>query len=159
MTFWIVALFAAGIALVFAEFFVPGMILGILGTVSLISSAALAVMYAQDHAIVIILLELLGLVVTIGLGMFVLPRSPVGRRMILHTSQDPNQGWISTASNESLVGVVAVVATALRPAGTIYINDERVSAVTAGEFVDAGAKVRVREVHGNRIVVERVEHE
>lgn len=159
MIFWMVALFAAGIALIFAEFFVPGLILGITGMVCLVASATLAIIHIPDFAGYFILFEVIGLIATIGLGMVALPRSPIGKRMILHTSQDAERGWISTETDTSLVGVVAEVVTPLRPAGTIVANHQRLGAVTEGEFIDAGMKVRIREVQGNRVVVERVESE
>lgn len=159
MIFWMVALFAAGIALIFAEFFVPGLILGITGMVCLVASATVAVIHIPESAGYFILFEVIGLIATIGLGMVALPRSPIGKRMILHTSQDADQGWISTETDRSLAGVVAEVITPLRPAGTILANHQRISAVTEGEFIEAGRKVRIREVQGNRVVVELVESE
>ena len=42
-------------------------------------------------------------------------------------------------------------------AGTVDLDGERVDVVTEGEFIDRGARVRVVEVEGNRVVVELVE--
>jgi membrane-bound serine protease (ClpP class) len=49
------------------------------------------------------------------------------------------------------------VVTPLRPAGTVEFGTERLQAVSEGAFIEAGAVVRVIEVHGNRIVVEQAE--
>jgi membrane-bound serine protease (ClpP class) len=53
-----------------------------------------------------------------------------------------------------MVGEVGVAQTALRPAGRAEFGDRLMDVVTEGEFVDRGDKVRIREIHGNRIVVE-----
>ena len=47
-----------------------------------------------------------------------------------------------------------VSSTGLRPSGRATIQGEDVDVVSVGGFIDPGRKVRVREVHGNRIVVE-----
>ena len=41
--------------------------------------------------------------------------------------------------------------------GTVELGTERLQAVSEGAFIDRGAVVKVIEVHGNRIVVEKAE--
>ena len=53
------------------------------------------------------------------------------------------------------VGDVGEAACLLRPAGTVRIGGKRVDVVTDGEFIEAGTKVTVVEVRGNRVVVSR----
>lgn len=53
----------------------------------------------------------------------------------------------------ALVGRTGTAATVLRPAGTAEIGGERVDVVTEGEFVEAGAALRVLYVDGSRVVV------
>jgi membrane-bound ClpP family serine protease len=50
-------------------------------------------------------------------------------------------------------GQVGRAISALRPAGTVLFGDERREATTRGEFVAAGAAVRVLGIEQNRIVV------
>lgn len=47
-----------------------------------------------------------------------------------------------------------VVSTGLRPSGRARIDGQEIDVVSVGPFIDPGRKIRVREVHGNRIVVE-----
>jgi membrane-bound serine protease (ClpP class) len=44
----------------------------------------------------------------------------------------------------------------LRPSGVAQIEGNRVDVVTRGEMIAQGDRVRVRQVEGNRVVVERV---
>ncbi|MFP4180937.1 MAG: NfeD family protein, partial [Spirochaetaceae bacterium] len=55
------------------------------------------------------------------------------------------------------IGSRGKVKTNLRPAGKMEIDGEDYSVVTEGEWIEPGAEVRVIEVAGNRIVVERSE--
>jgi membrane-bound serine protease (ClpP class) len=56
----------------------------------------------------------------------------------------------------SLLNCEGTVFTALRPAGTIMVDDKRVDAVSDGTFIDAKKRVIVTEVHGSRVVVEEI---
>ncbi len=53
-----------------------------------------------------------------------------------------------------MVGAEGVTVTPLRPAGTAMINGKRVDVVTEGVYIEEGRRVRIREVHGSRIVVD-----
>jgi membrane-bound serine protease (ClpP class) len=154
MMLWIVLLFAAGAILIFAEFFIPGMVLGAIGACCLAASAVLAIMNYPDHAFLIVTLEVFGIAAVIMFGMYLLPRSRVGRALILHDSQQPEEGYVAADGDVSLVGSLAEVITPLRPAGTIRVNDRRLTAVSRGDFIEEGAMVRITEVQGNRVVVE-----
>lgn len=56
-----------------------------------------------------------------------------------------------------LVGTTGEVACDLRPAGWMELGGERFDVVSEGAFIPKGASVRVIEVRGNRVVVERIE--
>ncbi|UYZ62117.1 NfeD family protein [Hymenobacter weizhouensis] len=53
-------------------------------------------------------------------------------------------------------GTTGRALSALRPAGTVLFDDDRREVTTRGEFVPAGATVRVLGIEQNRIVVESV---
>lgn len=55
------------------------------------------------------------------------------------------------------VGKEGVAVTNLRPSGTVMIGDTRLDAVTDGDYVSSGTKVKVTLVSGNRTVVEKIE--
>lgn len=152
-----ILLFVCGIVLLMAEIFLPGAVLGILGGLCLVGSVILGCYAYPDYSVFIITGEVVGTVLFIIAGLYFLPRSGATRMMVLGDSQQADQGWVSNVSNEALVGQTGEVFTSLRPAGSIVINGERIDAVSDGTFIDKGEKVSVIEVHGNRVVVERVQ--
>lgn len=154
---WLVISFVAGVVLIVAEFFLPGMICGIVGGLSLLAGGIYGVYAFPEYAFFIVVVYLFGAVAAIVAGVFVFPKSPVGKRMILAEGIDGDADWVSDKSDESLLGQQGECFTALRPSGTIMVNDRRVDAVTNGDYIDKGATVRILEVHGNRVVVELVE--
>lgn len=83
----------------------------------------------------------------------ILPRTPIGRRMILKGPSFVER----TATEEglaALVGRVGESVTPLRPAGIASIDARRVDVVTRGTHLPPGAPVRVVKVEGNRVIVE-----
>lgn len=154
MTAWLAILYAAGIVLILAEFIVPGMICGILGATLVIASGVIACLRFPEYTVLIVVGELIGVIVAVIIGMFLLSKTRAGKKLILESSQQAEAGWVANESDKSLIGTTGEVFTALRPAGTILINHKRIDAVSDGSFIDKGIRVRVIEVHGSRVVVE-----
>lgn len=156
---WLVLTFVAGIALIIAEFFIPGMICGIAGGLTLVGGAIYGVVTFPQHAFFIIFIYLMGSVIAVVAGVFWFPRSSLGKRMILADGLETDENWVSDVSDETLLGKTGTCFTPLRPSGTINIEGRRVDAVTSGDYIGKGATVTVLEVHGNRVVVEVTETE
>ena len=57
---------------------------------------------------------------------------------------------------DKYVGKIGVSLTPLRPSGTISVNNEKISAVSRGEFIEADVKIRVLNVEGNKVVVDKI---
>jgi membrane-bound serine protease (ClpP class) len=55
------------------------------------------------------------------------------------------------------VGDTGVVLSTLRPAGKAKLGEAVVDVVAEGEFLEAGANVRITEIYGNRVVVKAIE--
>lgn len=157
MIAWVVLFLVAGMGLILAEFLLPGGILGVIGVLLVITSAALGIHAYPGHALWIILGELTGAGLCVMLGLWALTRTRALRLLTLETTQQAGDGYVSAVGDPALVGKTGTVITALRPAGTIRVGDERLDAVSEGIFVDEGRPVRVIEVRGSRIVVEPLE--
>lgn len=157
MTAWAIIFFVAGMALILAEFIVPGMICGVLGSLLVIASGAIACYAYPDYALFIVLGELLGVCFCIGLGMYMLARTRTAKHLILADNQDPSAGWVAADSDLALVGAEGKAFTKLRPAGTILIAGKRIDAVANGGYIEKDKPIRVIEVHGSRVVVEEIE--
>ena len=157
MITWVLILFAAGMALILAEFVMPGMICGIIGGSLVLASGVMGCYAYPEYVMWIVVGELLGVVITVMLGMLVFSKTRAGKVLVLNTSQQADAGWVASDSDTSLIGARGEVLTALRPAGTILVNDKRVDAVSEGVFIDKGARVRVIAVHGSRVVAEQAD--
>lgn len=153
--FWVLLLYFGGLFLIVAEAFLPGGILGLFGWVLVVASAAYGVYQFPGHAFLIIAGEGVGAVVALFLALFLLSKTKAVRFLSLPDNLDESRGFVNQLSEKELIGRTGKVFTALRPAGTILLGSRRIDAVSDGVFIDTDETVRIIEVHGNRVVVER----
>ncbi len=87
-----------------------------------------------------------------------LPETRFLSRIVLKASQRPEDGYtVASSARVALLGRVAVAATALRPAGKVDLDDERLDAIAEGEYSEAGERVEIVETDENRLIVRRPE--
>ena len=87
-----------------------------------------------------------------------LPQSPVWQRLGLKKEITGKVYQIEEKSSEpSVVGKTGIAKSMLRPVGIVEIEGKRWDAITEGEFISPGTKVRVEGVRGNTIVVKSEE--
>ncbi|WP_308638854.1 NfeD family protein [Paenibacillus silvisoli] len=154
-----VILFIVGLLLLISELFVPSFgILGILGSLSLIAGVLMAAPNPKSAGLsLIVALIAAGVIVYIVAKRFA--HRGIWNRFILRDRLTTEEGYVSTASKTSYLGMHGKTLTPLRPAGTIRIGDDRVDVVTSGEFIAAGLDVTVIKVEGARVVVAQKEEQ
>ncbi|KIL53429.1 membrane protein [Jeotgalibacillus alimentarius] len=153
----VLILFLIGIGLIIAEIFVPGGILGIAGLVAIAVSILLA---GESIAFMGIALSVALLVAVIGMVIMVkfLGRNlHLLKKIILSDSTNTESGYVSNVNRHELIGKTGTARTALRPSGTIIIDDERIDAVSEGGYVNKDQQVIVVKVEGSRIVVREID--
>jgi len=151
-----------GVILLLVEAFVlPGFgIAGILGLVALVAGLMLSTVgdgFTID-ALISAAARLGGsLALALVLSLLLLrylPKTKMGRQLILETGLDANQGFTSEPlSDHAYEGKLGTAASDLRPAGITVIGGKRVDVVSNGGYIDAGQPIKVDHVDGNRIVV------
>jgi membrane-bound serine protease (ClpP class) len=150
----IIVLVVVGFLMIAAEVCLPGLILGILGTLCLLTAVFLCYMAFGPlmGTLAFAALVLLGLV-----GFFLwlkyFPTSRIGRKILLHKSLETNNALPAC----ELVGQIGESLTPLRPAGTALVDGRRRDVVAESGLIEAGAKVLVVAQEGIRIVVRKQE--
>ncbi len=172
-----ILLFFLGIAALATEIFLlPGtVVFGAAGFLALVFALVLSrqsfVVPATISQEEILLQNLLNLTLLFVLVMVVaallwriLPKIPILRGVFLPPPDRPLTGastqfagaaGVAADPGAVLLGRTGRASTVLRPAGVAEFDGEPVDVVTEGDFVEAGAAVKVIAVAGNRIVVER----
>lgn len=135
-----------GMALLFAELFVPGVVMGILGGIVVIYAVVAA--WLQGEYVTAVLLTG-GTLVAVPL----MVRYAM-RRLSLGSALPAEDGFAAAESGlAALAGREGITLTPLRPAGTAELDGRRVSVVAETGFIESDTRVRVLRVEGNRVVV------
>lgn len=149
----------AGVVLLLMEILViPGFgVAGILGILAILAALVMSVVGAgaSPEFFMLAAARIIGALLVALVASFVLlrfmPRTPMGRRLILDTGLGG-----AVESQALLLGKRGRTSSPLRPAGFADIDGERVDVVSEGDMIDAGTPVEVVRVDGNRVVVRRL---
>lgn len=151
-----ILLLGLGLALIVAEVLFPSFgVLSVLATVAIVAAVALAFRESNQVGVRFLVATVVLVPAMILLGLKVFPQSPIGKRMVASGLSFESQA--STDRRDlDLVGTEGVVEADCRPAGMARLRGRRVDVVTRGEWIEAGERVKVVEVGGNRVVVVRL---
>ncbi|MCK5768348.1 MAG: nodulation protein NfeD, partial [Candidatus Atribacteria bacterium] len=153
-----IILFLVGILLLLAEIFIiPGFgLAGISGIVAMVASIFLALgnMIQATYSILIALsISILGFFLLLKY----LPSTRTWRKFILSTQQKKELGYmVGTKDLKRLIGKEGKAITPLRPSGIAEVNNKKINVITQGGYVNSNTKIKVINVEGNKIVVEKV---
>ena len=148
-----IIMFIIGLVLLVLEFFVPGGIVGIIGGALIIISllfAGASITHMAYSIIIAMFIAVIGMVI---LMKFFGKKLHVFNKLVLRDATTTEEGYVSNTNRIELIGRVGEAITALRPAGVIVIDHERIDAVSDGSYIDKGKQVEVIKVEGSRIVV------
>ncbi|USK57611.1 nodulation protein NfeD [Cytobacillus solani] len=152
-----IILFVIGMGLIIAEFFLPGGIAGILGLTAILGSLFLASDNIVHMGISILIAISVSILASILMIKVFGKKMKIFKKLILTDSTKTEQGYVSNKNRLELIGLEGYALTALRPSGTIVIEDERIDAVSEGAFILKDARVRVVKAEGSRIVVREIQ--
>ena len=146
--------FVIGSGLIIVEAFIPGFgVAGICGVV--LEIVALRCCWLL-HGTVPALLALAGILLLIGLAVFLSYRSAMnGRLSKSHLVLKDTETAADGTKPDHWIGMEGVAVTALRPAGQIEIDGTRLNAASTGDFIEKGSPVLVTGQEGDHYVIKR----
>jgi membrane-bound serine protease (ClpP class) len=147
----ILLLAIVGILLIFLEFFLPGAVLAVIGTITLLVS--LGLFFAQYPALwgIFYLLGLLVVVfITCKFAIWKMKRSQ-GKSNFYHG--EDQQGYTASSFDQELIGKEGIVSTELKPAGHILVDGQLYQALSESGFISRGIKVQILGGKGSHLIV------
>lgn len=151
-----VLLFSIGVILVIIELFVVGAVLGILAFIAIIGSFILVgdnlLIMGAIIAVALILTTIEWVILVKGFNR----KIPFFEKVILRDSTNKESGYTSHDDRSHLIGKVCTTFTALRPSGIILVDDDRIDAVSDGNFIQKDQQVKIVQVEGTRVVVREI---
>ena len=146
--------FVIGSGLIIVEAFIPGF--GVAGISGIILEVVALRCCWLLHGTVPTLLALVGVLLLIGIAVFISYRSArSGRLSRSHLVLNDTETPAGEVKPDSWIGMEGIAVTALRPAGTIEINGTRLNAASSGDFVEKGSAVLVTGMEGDHYVIRR----
>ncbi len=158
MSVWMLGgLIAIGLLALLLEGFLPaGGLIGIGGGLCLLAGTVLAFIHFGTTVGLSVLGSLVILTpVSLYMGFKIFPKSRMGKGLVLSERQKRESGFTSFNRDlySRLEGADGEAVTDFRPSGMVRIEGKKLSAVTSGEYIEKGIRVRVIKVEGSRIIV------
>jgi len=181
-----VLLILGGVLLLALEAFViPGF--GVAGVLGLAAIVAAVIRIFQDDAVTVLATTAIGGGVVLGLLLWLLPNTGLGRQLTLSEriggglgpasigagaggggsvearggargEADPARAKL-VGDRSDLIGRTGIAMSDLRPAGVARFGSDRVDVVSDGDYVSAGSRLDVLRVEGNRVIVRPSDNE
>ena len=147
-----------GIALIFEEVFVPGGVLGTVGAIMVIWALTL-----MTDTFIGLLLAILVSFTIIGIIIYILikiiPKERMRNTLILSSSLNKDEGYISSKDLQSYTGKVGIAESTLRPTGKAKIEGRILDVVSEDKLIEKGKMVKVTYVDGTKVLVREMEGE
>ena len=141
----------AGVALFVVEALMPGF--GVSGVTGILVCLGAVIWAYLHHGVFPALVVLLMAIALCALAAFAAFRSLSKgkfKSIVLNDAESPEEGSSSPAVTAGQEGVALTV---LRPAGIVRIGENKLNAVTEGDFIAKDSPVRVTAVRGSTVVV------
>jgi membrane-bound serine protease (ClpP class) len=153
-------LIAAGLVLMAAELFLPthGILFG-LGLAGEMVGVILAFGAGFSTGVTTLAVVVVVVPLVAAVALYIWPRTPMGRRLVLHAPDDDAAvaNMPATLELERLRGKFGRTVSALRPCGVVVFDGRRVDTMTEGEMIDPERWVRCVDVRGGRVIVRQVD--
>ena len=141
--------------LIFAEFFVPGGVMGVIGAVCLVVMVALVFgNYGAFWGSVALGGAAITGILYMVLFLLIFPKTYMARRLALHSEVQGKS--VDVPDSVAWVGQHGEAATPLRPAGKAIFGTERMEVEAESGLIPSGHKVQVVRVAGSRLIVRAV---
>ena len=152
-------LLTLGLLFLLAEIFIPGF--GIAGITGIILFIVGIIMTANTfmEALVMFLILLLVLAVVIMIVVRSASKGRLSKTLVLNESLSKEKGFSGVEDMKYFEGREGVALSMLRPSGIGVFDGVRLDVVAEGAFIEEGSRIRIVEVEGRRIVVEKIKGE
>lgn len=162
MQWFVILLLCIGVVLLFVECFIPDFgACGICGIVSLVGGIIAHAIVSKSVVQVLFLIVLFAIVILILILIFIrsarfglISKSPIVLKQAAVPTDfaDKNKNQLT-----GLIGKLGVTKTSFNPSGKFVIDDVIYEGTTNGEPLDLGDNIKVVDVEGNKIIIQKVE--
>lgn len=147
-----------GLILILIEFYLPGAIMGVIGSLFILISIILFA--SQTSSPLIIFLFILGAIVSIGLLIqFALWRIVHAKPEYSIYSDQNQEGYKASGYDKNAIGKTGVVLADLKPGGYILIDGKQHQAISLSGYISKGAEIIVISGQEESLIVKSIKKE
>ncbi len=153
-----IILLIIGLLLVYAEFFLPGGIMGVTGGIMIFVAIFTFAQESSNIAYVLIFLgaAILGLITVVRLALKQIREGKGSKGIYLSEDQE---GFRASEFDESMVGKRGTALSDLRPAGHVSLEGKRYQAVSRTGYIEKDSEVEAIAGEGAHLIVKLVNEE
>jgi len=148
-------LLCISLILIFFEFYAPGGVLALIGSIVFIGAWVIAISSDMSFTelVLFILISLITLILTIRYAIYRIKKSS-SRDTLMHSKDQ--EGYQGAQFDASLIGRQAVAYTDLRPSGFIIVDDVRIAATCQSGYVEKGSSLKIIGGDGAHVIVKHI---
>ena len=141
-----------GLLFIFLEFFLPGAIMGVIGSLMLIASIYTFVSdgYSVEWIVLFVLAILISLIALCRYALWRIPRLQGGLNIY---SADDQEGFRASEYDATLIGEKGAVLSDLKPGGYILLKGKQYQAISQSGYIAKGSEVVVIGGEGESLLV------
>jgi len=144
-----------GLLLIYLEFFLPGSIFAIGGSILLLTSLFLLIVEKVKIVYFVFFLSILVLAIFLIIKI-ALRKIKTNKDIFLNSDQE---GFRASSLKKDLIGKYGIAFTDLRPSGKILINDKYYFAITKENYIVKGKKIKIIDGQGSNFIVKELHGE
>jgi membrane-bound serine protease (ClpP class) len=150
-----ITLLLAGFLLIGLEIFVPGGVLGIIGSLTWLAAGIVGIIkFESPWNMLSVLALLIAGVVTFVVWIKFFPKSRMGKSLSLNESIGNYKAH--EQADDIPIGTIGEAVCPLRPAGIAHFSGKRIDVIADGEWIEAGQSVKISSTNGGHISVVKV---
>ena len=148
----------AGLLMIYFEFFLPGGLMGAIGSILLIAS--IFVLVSQNVGPAFLFLYVVALIILLFLGIKFALKSikKTGKKGTIFLETD-QEGFMASRYQKELVGKKGIVSSDLKPSGYVVIEDKYYQAVSKVGYIEKGKKIEIIGGQGSRLICKQITEE
>lgn len=147
--FFVLSLALAGLFLIYLEFFLPGAVMAIGGSVLLLAS--IFVFHMEKPSLTLLILYLMSL----SSAVFALAKFAMWRVRATAVLQTDQEGYQACLYSVEVIGKTGTATTDLKPSGNISVDGQSYQALAQNGFIDQGSEIVVVGGQGSHLIVQR----
>ena len=141
-----------GLLLIFIEFYLPGMVMGIIGAIIIFASIILFAV--QQHSPLEVFLFISAVFASLAfLISFTLKRIPKAKANSSIYLKSDQEGYFASSYDAKLVGKKGKALSDLKPSGYIYIEGQQYQAISQSGYIVKGTEITVIGGRGAYLIV------